>query len=144
MVKKPVCPTIYPQLESLPMVRETVVQSQVQSYQRHKNWYLMPPCLTLSIIRSASRVKWSNPGNGVAPSPTPQCSSYWKGSLRLQSTILLTYNHETYGMYRLENLVTWTLEFFVNSHFFTESGGLIGVLLWIFQLPELLLFWDHY
>ena len=22
------------------------------------------------------RVKWSNPRNGVAPSPTPQCSSY--------------------------------------------------------------------
>ena len=39
----------------------------------------MPPCLTLSIIREGSRVKWSNPGNGVAPSPTPQCSSYWKG-----------------------------------------------------------------
>ena len=30
---------------------------------------LVPPCLTLSIIR----VKWSNPGKGVAPSP-----SYWK------------------------------------------------------------------
>ena len=28
------------------------------------------------------RVKWSNPGNGVAPSPT-QCCSYWKGSLRV-------------------------------------------------------------
>ena len=32
---------------------------------------LMPPCLTLSIIRYVSRVKWSNLGNGVAPSPTP-------------------------------------------------------------------------
>ena len=30
------------------------------------------------IIRYTSRVKWSNPGNGVAPSPTP-----WKGSLRV-------------------------------------------------------------
>ena len=28
-------------------------------------------------------VKWSNPGKGVMPSPTPQCSSYWKGSLRV-------------------------------------------------------------
>ena len=28
------------------------------------------------------RIKWSNPGNGVAPSPTPQCRTYWKGSLR--------------------------------------------------------------
>ena len=23
-----------------------------------------------------SRVKWSNPGNGVVPFPTPRCSSY--------------------------------------------------------------------
>ena len=46
-------------------------------------WNLIPPCLTLSIIRYGSRVKWSNPGNGVAPSPTPWCSSYRKGSLRV-------------------------------------------------------------
>ena len=38
-------------------------------------------CLTLSIIKLGSRVKWSNPGKGVAPSPTPCCSSYRKGSL---------------------------------------------------------------
>ena len=41
-----------------------------------QKWHLMQPCLTLSIIRYGSRVKWSNPGNGVAPSPTPRCSSY--------------------------------------------------------------------
>ena len=29
--------------------RETGVQSQVESYQRLKKWYLMPPCLTLSL-----------------------------------------------------------------------------------------------
>ena len=28
-----------------------------------------------------SRVKWKNPGKRIAPSLTPQCSSYWKGSL---------------------------------------------------------------
>ena len=50
------------------MVRETGVQSQVESYQRLKKWYLMLPCLTLSIIRYGSNVKWNNPGNGVAPS----------------------------------------------------------------------------
>ena len=55
--------------------------TQVESYQRLKKWYLMPPCLTLSIISRESRVKWSNPGNGVLPSPTPLGSSYWKGSL---------------------------------------------------------------
>ena len=42
---------------------------------------MIPPCLTLSIIRYVSRVKWSNPGKGVVPSSTPQCSSYWKESL---------------------------------------------------------------
>ena len=50
------------------MVLETGVQSQVESCQWLKKWYLMCPCLTLSIIRYVSRVKWSNPGKGVAPS----------------------------------------------------------------------------
>ena len=44
-------------------------------------WYLIPPCLTLSIIRYLSRVKCSNPGKGVVSFPTPLCSSYWKGNL---------------------------------------------------------------
>ena len=57
----------------------------------------MLPCLTLSIIRYRSRVKWSNPGNGVAPSPIPQCCSYWKGSLWValdkgRQLYLLTYD----------------------------------------------------
>ena len=39
------------------------------------------PCLTLSNIRYVTRVKWSNPGKGVVPSPTSWYSSYWKGSL---------------------------------------------------------------
>ena len=51
------------------------VQSQVESYQRLKKWYLMPPCLTLNIIGYGSKLKWSNPGNGIAPSPTPRCGS---------------------------------------------------------------------
>ena len=42
---------------------------------------MIPPCLTLSIIKYVSRVKWSNPGKEVVPSPTPRCSSYWKGSI---------------------------------------------------------------
>ena len=51
----------------------------------------IPSCLipkTLKMVLDTSllntqwsRVKWSNPGKGVAPSPTPQCRSYWKGSL---------------------------------------------------------------
>ena len=48
---------------------------------RLKKWYLIPPCLTLSIIRYRSMVKWSNPEKGVALSSTPRCNSYWKESL---------------------------------------------------------------
>ena len=43
-------------LHCSPMVWETSIQSQVMSYQRLKNWYLIPPCLTFSIIRYGSRV----------------------------------------------------------------------------------------
>ena len=56
---------------------------QVKSYQRLKKWYLMPPCLTLSIIRYGSRVKWRNPGKWVVPTPTLWYSSYRKRSLRV-------------------------------------------------------------
>ena len=30
----------------------------------------------LSLQRYVSRVKWNNPGKGVAPFPRPRCSSY--------------------------------------------------------------------
>ena len=79
-------------LECSPMAWKTWVQSQVESYQRLKKWYFMPPCLTLSIIRYESRVKWSNPGKGVAPSPTPWCSSSRKGSL----LVTLDYSRQLY------------------------------------------------
>ena len=70
-------------VEFLTMVRETGVQSKVESYQRLKKWYLILLCLALSTIKWGSRVKWINPGSGVMPSPTPRCSSYWKGSVRV-------------------------------------------------------------
>ena len=41
-----------------------------------QKWYLMLPCLTLSMISYGSRTKWSNPRNGEAPSLTPWCSIY--------------------------------------------------------------------
>ena len=46
-----------------------------------KKWFLMSLCLTVSIIRYVSRVKWNNPGKGVVPSSTPWCSGYRKGRL---------------------------------------------------------------
>ena len=66
----------WPSGKCSPMVQETQVQFQVASYQRFLKWYLIPPCLTLSNIRYVSRVKWSDPGKGVPPSPTPQYSIY--------------------------------------------------------------------
>ena len=53
---------------------------------------MIPPCLTLSNIGYVSRVKWKNPGKGIAPSPKPRCSSYWKGSL----WVALDYSHQLY------------------------------------------------
>ena len=49
---------------------------------KSQKWYLRP-CSTLSSIKYVWSVKWRNPGKGVAPSPTPPCISYWKGSLRI-------------------------------------------------------------
>ena len=60
-----------------------------------QKWYLMLSCSTLSIIRYGLRVKCSNPGKGMAPTPTPRCSSYGKGSLRItldDGRQQLTYN----------------------------------------------------
>ena len=56
----------------------------------HQKWYLIHPSLTFSSIRLVSRVKLSNPVKGVAPSPKPRCSSYWKGSL----LVTLDYGHQ--------------------------------------------------
>ena len=51
-----------------------------------------------SHIRYISRVKWSNPGKGVALYLTCQCCSYWKGSLLLA----LDYSHQVYLIYLLQ------------------------------------------
>ena len=48
-----------------------------------QKWFLIPICLTLSIIKYGSRVKWINPAEGVLPSPTPRWCNYWKGSLQV-------------------------------------------------------------
>ena len=52
----------------------------------------IPPYLTPNIIRYGSKVKWSNPDNGVTHSVTPQCSSYWKGSI----PVTLDYSNQLY------------------------------------------------
>ena len=42
-------------------------------------------------VRYVSRVKWTNPGKGVAPFPTHRCCSYGKGIL-----VALDYDHQLY------------------------------------------------
>ena len=44
---------------------------------------LDPSQLNTQHYKVRIKVKWSNPGKGVAPSPTPWCNSYRKGSLRV-------------------------------------------------------------
>ena len=62
---------------------------------------MISPCLTLSNIRYVSRVKWSNPGKGVAPTPTLWCSSYWKRSLR----VALDYSRQLYLFYWYSHII---------------------------------------
>ena len=59
---------------------------------KNGTWYLKRFCLTLSNIRYVSRVKWSNPGKGVAASPTPRCCSYLEGNL----LVALDYGRQLY------------------------------------------------
>ena len=73
------------------MVQETWVESQVESYQRLKKWYLMPPCLTLSIIRYGPRVKWSNPGTGVVSPLFCGVVAIEKGAIKSPSTTVANF-----------------------------------------------------
>ena len=52
-----------------------------------------------------SRVKWSNPGKGVAPSPKLRCSSYRKGSLR----VTLDYGRQLYLHLNCELILNWII-----------------------------------
>ena len=75
------------------MLQETGVQSQVESYQRLKKWYLILPCLTLSIIRYESRVKWSNPRNGVVHPLHLGVVAIEKGAFGLPLTTVVNFTY---------------------------------------------------
>ena len=81
------------QFEYLSMARETGVQSQAESYQRLKKWYLISPYLTLNIIRYVSRVKWSNPRKGVAPSLHLSVVAIGKGTFETPSTTVTNFTY---------------------------------------------------
>ena len=65
------------------MARETWVQSQVESYQRLKKMVLDASLLDTQRYKVRIKGKVKQSREGVAPSPTPWCSSYRKGSLRV-------------------------------------------------------------
>ena len=59
----------------IPKTLKMVLDASLLNIQQYKVW-----------------VKWRNPGKGVAPFPTPWCSSYRKGSLR----VTLDYGRQLY------------------------------------------------
>ena len=65
----------------MPIVPETVVQSQVESYDKFKKWYLMPPCL-----RYISRV--SREIQECCPLLLLGVVAIEKGAFRLLSTVV--------------------------------------------------------
>ena len=75
------------------MALKTRVQSQVESYQGLKKWYLIYPCLTLSITRYISRVKWNNPRKGVMPFPTLRIVAIEKGVSGSPSTTVANFTY---------------------------------------------------
>ena len=79
-------------VECSSMARETGVLSQVKSYKKLKKCYLISPCLTPSIIRHVSRVKWSNPGKWVAPSLHLGVVAIEKGAFGSPSTSVTNFS----------------------------------------------------
>ena len=63
--------------------KETGVQPQVESFQRFQKTVLGASLLNMQHYKVQIKGKWRNPGKEIAPSSTPQCSSYWKRSLRV-------------------------------------------------------------
>ena len=94
------------------------------------------------------RVKWSNPGRVLAPSSTPQCSSYWKGSLLVtldcsrQLTYLLLLNttlkfyNPKYEFIAVQKQVNTSSKFYIvgifsNQTWFFSFYYKVSVVQWI-------------
>ena len=106
-------------LECSPMARETWVQSQVESYQRLKKMVLDASLLNTQHYKVRIKGKVEQFREGVAPSPTPWCSSYRKGSLR----VTLDYGRQLY--------FTFTIWF---QAFLSNKIIIIQEMMW-FEIP---------
>ena len=76
---------------------------------KKKKWYLMPPCLTFSIIRYGSGVKWSNIGNGVPPSLHLGVVANDEGAFGSLSTMVANFTSNLY------------MHTYINTHFFSAA-----------------------
>ena len=100
------------------------------------------PCLILSNIRYVSRVKWRNPGKGVVSSPTPLCSSYWKGNL----LFALDYSHQLIHMKmdlalsNLQRLLFYKIQ--TNKHFLSNPVPFSLILSLLISCIRLLCDWS--
>ena len=103
----------------------------VESYQRLKKWYLMLSCLTLSIIRYRSMVKWSHQENGVVPSPTPRCWSNWKRSLQ----VTLNFGRQLHFIYEC----IWVC---VYMYRYMYACGYIYIYIYIYIYCHVISHWD--
>ena len=74
---------------------------------------MIPPCSTLSKIIYVSRVKWSDPVKGVASSPSPRCSRYWKGSL----LVPLDYGHQLTNTYSIHSVIWYQILLYDTNYF---------------------------
>ena len=79
-------------------------------------------CVILSITRYISRVKWRNPGKRVAPSPTPRCCSFWKGSLQ----VALDYGCQLYFIYEYIYIYIYIYEYMYTCRVFTYNPWGLG------------------
>ena len=84
-------------LECLPMARETGVQSQVKLYQRLKKMVLDAFLLNTQHYKVWIKGKVEQSRERSSAFPTPRCSSYWKGSLR----VALDYGHQLYFFFNI-------------------------------------------
>ena len=71
-----------------PVVRGSIAGRVIQKTEK----MVLDAALLITHDEARIKGKWGNLGNGVAPSPTPRYSSYWKESLR----VTLDYGRQLY------------------------------------------------
>ena len=106
--------------------------------------YMIPPCLTFSIIKHGSRVSGAIQRKWVAPFPTPQCRSYKKRNLQ----VTIDYGRSTYltlSIYLSIYIYIYKLLFFIAFQFYIFFFTLVVIssencFLHIFSLLHIIMY----